>query len=292
MKKFIPLLLALAAAFTLTACQKAQAAAEASPQQLLQLQVSAAPENITDLEDAGIRQSFNAGVHYSGVSDVRILLDGAAVSLEDAIRQGTVDADTLAYFGAMDTKNGFCIRKQDSYNGLNNETFYYPNYSVRLVSDVLEAAGGKQYPVTCLAVFDHLGSANVCADLYDPDTGISLSQEDWGLTFSAQADGHELTVQYTQHGGTALGTLEVDHAVLRDANGYIYGGTEEHGFLLNLDGTQITMDQSGSFTCPLEGDIPAGEYTLYLTLRDVCDSQTAHSGHRNQQSYCVQVNIA
>lgn len=266
-------------------------------QQLLRLQVTpiSGDGTGTELHDAEIRQYFNAGVRYTGVSDVQIFLNDNFSSLEDAIRQGKMDADTLSYWAATDAKNGFCIRKQESYSGLNNETFYYSDYNVRLVNDVLETPTGEEYPVTFLTVFDHLGSGEICADLFDPETGISVSQEDWGITFTAQVTDGSLVVAYTQHGGTPLGRLSIDHAALRDAKGYVYGGVEEKGYLLDLgDEMQILPQQSGSFACQLVGDIPAGEYMLYLTVRDDYDTQNIHpllSAHKPTQSYCVPITI-
>ena len=246
------------------------------------------------LDDTEIQKHFNAGVHYVGVSDVQILLNGNFFSLENVIRQGSVDADTLSYWGAVDAKNGFCIQKQASYNGLNNVTFYYPDYNIRLVNDVLETPKGEQYLVTYLAVFEHLGNAEVCADLFNPETGISVSQEDWGLTFTAQANSSNLVVAYTQHGGTAIGTLKLDHATLRDLDGYVYGGIEENGYLLDFGDEAILPGQSGSFTCQLVGAISAGEYMLYLTIRDNYDTQHIHpllSKHKSTQSYCIPITI-
>lgn len=266
-------------------------------QQLLQLQVTAISGDGTgtELSDAEIHQYFNAGVHYTGVSDVQIFLNDNFSSLEDAIRQGKINADTLSYWGATDAKNGFCIRKQESYNGLDNVTFYYSDYNVRLVNDVLETPTGEEYPVTFLAVFDHLGSGEFCADLFDPETGISVSQENWGIAFTAQVTDGNLAVSYTQHGGTALGSLRLDHATLRDAKGYVYGGVEEKGYLLDFgDEIRILPQQSGNFTCQLVGDIPVGEYILYLTVRDNYDTQNIHpllSAHKPTQSYCVPITV-
>lgn len=300
-KFYIPLLILLILLLTVLLLRPHDAIVSepeaASSQQLLQLQVTLTPENGTGTErnDAEIRQHFNAGIRYTGVSDVQILLNGSFSSLEDAIRQGKMDADTLSYWGATDAKNGFCIRKQESYNGLDNVTFYYSDYNVRLVNDILESPTGEQYPVTFLAVFDHLGSGEICADLFDPDTGISVSKEDWGITFTAQVSERNLVVSYAQHDGTALGTLSLDHATLRDAEGNVYGGAEEKGHLLDFgDEIQILPEQSGSFTCQLVGDIPAGEYKLYLTLRDNYDAQNVHpllSKHKATQSYCIPITI-
>ena len=49
--------------------------------------------------------------------------------------------------------------------------------------------------------------------------------------FTAQVTDDNLVVSYTQHGGTSLGGLSIDHAVLRDAKGYVYGGVEDKGYL-------------------------------------------------------------
>ena len=86
-------------------------------QQLLQLQVTAISGDGTgtELSDAEIHQYFNAGVHYTGVSDVQIFLNDNFSSLEYAIRHGNLYAVNLSYCGENVAKNVFFISLQVFY---------------------------------------------------------------------------------------------------------------------------------------------------------------------------------
>lgn len=268
MRKRIVAFLTAVMALALCACGKQGNAADSGPQ--LQLTVTENGDAFTQLEDSEIRSVFNNGICFQGVENVVVSLDGKQLPLEDAIRQGLLDPETLRYFCSRDAKNGFCVQSQISYHGLNNETFHYPDYSLLLVEDLLEASDGEQYPVTYLAVYNHLGETSVISDFVDPATGLSVTREDWGVHFSVEKEADDLKVTCTQKAGMAAGTLKIVDCMILDAEKNPIQISSADSILLDLgDGYSLKMNDTTEIRIPLAGELPEEGCYLSLGIQDV-----------------------
>ena len=278
-------LLAVAVPCALCACQKKASMADSSPQ--LQLTVAPAADAYTIVRDSEIRKSFNSGVCFQGVKNVTICLDGEVLPLEDAIRQERVTPELIRYDCGTDVKNGFCVRQQTSYHGLNNETFHYPDYSLLLVDDLLEAPDGAQYPVTYLAVYNHLGETSIVADYMDPDTQQSATREDWGVTFSAEVSGDTIHLRCTQKANMEVGVLKILDCTVLDEDGQPIRLPSGSIQLDIGDGYELEPNATTEITISLDNALPEGSRCLSLGILDCFDSSELHPLIEKYHTYQV-----
>lgn len=303
-RRFI--LLVVIIIFSLCACQKQEIAVESTRveslqvdeaqvenTQMLHLTVTTQKDALIELVNEEIRKIFNAGVRIQGVENVMISLEGEELSLEDAIRQGKVTPEFVRYACSQDVKNGYCIRQQDSWHGLDNLYFHYPEYSILVVDDVLEGPKGLEYPVTYLVVYNHLGQTPMIDDFIDPETGRSATREDWGLTFSVEVTEEGLKISCTQKDGMAVGTLKITECMLLDEAGNMLLLPYRDNAYLNIgEGLEIKPNAETEMTIPLEGALPLDGRYLHLTVADCYDSNQIHpliEKYHRSQSYQVEL---
>lgn len=303
-KRFI--LLVVIIIFSLCACQKQEIAVESTRveslqvdeaqvenTQMLHLTVTTQKDALIELENEEIRKIFNAGLRIQGVENVMISLDGEELSLEDAIRQGKVTPEFVRYACSQDVKNGYCIRQQDSWHGLDNVYFHYLEYSVLVVDDLLEGPKGTEYPVTYLAVYNHLGQMPMIDDFIDPETGFSVTREDWGLCFSADVEGGNLKLLCTQKDGMAVGTLKVTECLLLDESGNAVPlPYRDDTYLYMGEGFEIKPNADTEIIIPLKETLPKEGRYLCLMVNDHYDSNQLHpliEKYHRSQSYQVEL---
>lgn len=204
---------------------------------------------------------------YKEVTDVKILIGTEWMALPDAIREGKITSAEMFYRARTDAANGFCTEKANSYNGLSTFVFSYPGELDLFFSyDVYETPDGGQHLIDDLWV----GRVNTM-DTYsnrgklDPETGLRLDREDWGLSFRVrEATPTGMTLEVTQSGGQQVGELTVEAFYVSDAGGS-YVETVESEMVISRDGTtELTLDWSNDL-----GTLPAGEYVLELTIWDI-----------------------
>lgn len=264
-KRYLVLLLSLA--IILCACQQSTGNAEDTAK--LQLTVQSSPDAFYQVNDSQTLENFSAGILFQGVENIVISLDGASLPLEDAVRQRKITPELLDYYCSTDAKNGLCVREQTSYHALNNKTFHYPDFSIRLVNDVLEAPGGAQYPVSYLAVFDHLGETSIVDDLWDPAAKTSATREDWGLDFSVALSDAVLQLQCTQSGGMQVGTLKIIECMVLDASGNPLALSESGDILMDIEGpVELKTNDTTNVLIDLNGKLPSESCYLSLGIED------------------------
>lgn len=246
--------------------------------------------------------ALNGGMCYHNIAQVSVWLDNREFSLEEALSGGQVTVADLRSCAEQDMKDGICIQKtQESRYGVNNVTYYYSDFDLTLVDDVLEAPDGKQYPICFVGVSNHLGSghkAPLATGFLDPETGANVLLEDWGVTFQVDSfDGQNLTFHVTQSGGMQAGTLELTLGSLRAPDGTAVSTRDDSIFPETPLG-EITPDSTTSFTIDLSQWYPlpleSGAYSWNLTVKDVYDQNTLHPlmrKYQDRQQYTMEFRV-
>lgn len=238
------------------------------------------------------------------LENVTIDLDGAVMTLEDALREGRVTAEQLVAWARLDASQGLCNEVAKSKNGLTEFTYRYPKYgyTLRSVYDLFEAPNGRQYLIADVSIYAASTEPRYRLPA-DEQTGYPIDYEDWGLTFEiSQVDRTGLTIACTQSGGQQLGTLEVQAQWLERKNPdtLAWENVEEAqtgtpwappaNGLLTMGGTSsLFFDFAGPF-----GSLPAGDYMLTVEIADHYDEAEVHPltrNYRDIQWYCIEFTI-
>lgn len=236
------------------------------------------------------------------LENVTIDLDGAVMTLEDALREGRVTAEQLVAWARLDASEGLCSEVANSKNGLTEFTYRYPKfgYTLRSIYDLFEAPNGRQYLIADVIIYAASTEPRYSLPV-DEQTGCTIDFEDWGLDFEISEVGSTgLRVTCTQSGGQQLGTLEVQTQWLERKNPDTQENVEvvqtdtpwappANGPLTMGGTTQLFFD----FVEPF-GSLPAGDYTLTVEIADHYDETEVHPLTRNYQDiqwYCIEFTI-
>lgn len=280
----------LAAALLLTGCANPQTvpqptteateAAESARHLTLSVQQDKDASKYFPTEDLG--ENFRYGMQYRHVKDVTVSIDGEAVPLETALRNGDITEEDIFYYARKDVRNGICETEAKSLRGVSNFYFHYPEYSLKLIYDVHETPDGNQYVISQLYVYARriFGEGTFSIDptthFFDPETGAYLDREDWGLSFAVQqVSPTGISVICTQSKGQQIGDLYIDYYCLSDASGAgrlnlegEYGASMDEIFV-NMDGTTtFTIDWTECY-----GALPIGDYWLDLDIHDLFEKE-------------------
>lgn len=275
MKKGLCPLLTILLVIFLSACNRSTGNTNNSAK--LQLTVQQQPGAFYYLDDLETLNNFSSGVVFQGVENAMISLDGQSLALEDAIRQKKITPELLDYYCSTDARDGLCIREQTSYHALNNKTFHYPTFSLRLVNDVLETPNRSQYAVSYLAIFNHLGEAPIVDDLQDPITKMSVTREDWGLDFEVNISDSVLHLKCSQSGGMQVGVLRIVECMILDKAGTpLTLSTSDSAFIDIGDFLELKSNDTANFSIKLNGDLPPESFYLSLCIRDFYDPSYIH----------------
>lgn len=238
------------------------------------------------------------------LENVTIDLDGAVMTLEDALREGRVTAEQLVAWARLDASQGLCSEVAKSKNGLTEFTYRYPKYgyTLRSIYDLFEAPNGRQYLIADVSIYASSTEPRYSLPV-DEQTGCTIDFEDWGLDFEiSEVDRTGLTIACTQSGGQQLGTLEVQAQWLERKNPDTLAreNVEEAQTgtpwappaksLLTMGGTSSLFFD---FAAPF-GSLPAGDYMLTVEIADHYDEAEVHPltrNYRDIQWYCIEFTI-
>lgn len=244
----------------------------------------------------------DSSIQYSGVTNVRIQIDGETMKLEDAIRENRITVDEICANARMDAANSICREEFITEHSLTRFIYRYDEFELMFVYDVYKTPDGKQHLFKSLTIFEP-GGHQSNAPFYVDDTAkypTNLDREDWGLTLSpTNATPTQLTIQTKQSGGQHFGELVTegydiysldtgDRIVPR--NGYYTPEDFDPRHTITQDGeSSFTIDWSA-----VHGELPAGSYILKLWINDVYDSSTVHplaDNFHDSQSYYIEFSI-
>ncbi len=223
------------------------------------------------------------------LENVTIDLDGAALTLEDALREGRVTPEQLVTWARLDAGEGLCSEVAKSKNGLTEFTYRYPEfgYTLRSIYDLFEAPNGRQYLIADVTIY---AASTEPRYSLPADEGRPIDFEDWGLDFEISEVGSTgLRVTCTQSGGQQLGTLEVESYWLGrkapDALGWenVEERQTDSAWTFSVNGP-LTMGGTSSlffdFAEPF-GALLAGDYILTVEIVDHYDESQVHPLMRN-----------
>lgn len=227
------------------------------------------------------------GITYVDVAEASITLDGKTMLLEHAIRDGLVTVEQLIAQAQEDVRNKQCILKHSTYMGVTDFVYSYRDqYDLKVRYDVFECSDGDQYLITDFIVTPYLKSRDVSIGftiLGKDGEHIRLLYEDWGLEFTVgEASSSGITLNYTQQGGMAVGELSVKWFHIADEDGMILKQANHDETIAPVDITPIPITQNtttGELSLSwLEsyGELPPGEYSLYLYIYDTFDENEIH----------------
>ena len=230
-----------------------------------------------------IGNNFNQGMGYRGVSDVYIYLNRTSERLEDALKNGDITEEEIFFRARQDAREGHCQETFETNHSVSFYTYHYPTYDLRLTYDVFNSPNGKSYPISQMLLFRTAENYIIIpsCQFVDPETGLFLNREDWGLTFElSDVTSHGATVTCTQSGGQQIGQLKI--------NGYYISpdvgtGVQDCEVEIAMDGTcQFTLDWSECY-----GELPSGSYYLNLWIYDIYDESQLHPLMDNFQDWQV-----
>lgn len=279
MKPLRKILLCSAALLALlSGCGKAQDAQRPSePEQTLtielpdqrRLHLAAAEEQgaeFTRIFPAQAGSSFKTRIHYVDVTDVRIEVDGKVWYLKNALEEGAISLEEMAYAAKLDAQNGFCQAYARVRGGVAFVGYRYPEYDLRFLDGAENTYNAQQHPTHELYILSNPYELRYIAD---------YAREDWGLSFeTVEANETSVTFDCTQRDGEQLGMLIADFCYLFPAQGEEEltkkPGTDSTSVFqpkpeLNRDTvTRVTLDWSDIY-----GPLPAGDYRMRLMVSDV-----------------------
>ena len=227
---------------------------------------------------------------YFELSDVSIQIGRKTMKLEEAVRDGLVSVEQVVAQAKEDARNNECFMKYDNILGLSTFRYVYPNqYDIRVIYDVFECSDGTQYHLNDFMITAPGRSANLSPNLRavevrDNGEEMNLLYEDWGLEFTvAEVSPTSIILNYTQSGGMVTGDLSMKWIHIFDADHYMLEEKTEW----SLDPIPMQLNTStGALTLNWEqmyGELPPGDYTLYLYIYDTYNESDVHPLIQN---YC------
>lgn len=309
MKKILGLTLVCAALIgVLFPGAKAEGAEEVDQRHL---RISATVDAEAGFTNIPLEQGNYKELSLLNLENVTIDLDGNAMKLGDALREGRITPDQLVVWARLDACEGLCNEVAKSKNGLTEFTYRYPQfgYTLRSIYDLFEAPNGRQYLIADVLIYAastepryHLPVGDEDVIIYatadephyllpeDEQTGYPIDYEDWGLTFEiSEVDRTGIAIVCKHSGGQQLGTLEVQTQWLERKNPdtLAWENAEEllngsawappaNGPLTMGGTTQLFFD----FVEPF-GSLAAGDYILTVEIVDHYDESEVHPLMRN-----------
>lgn len=280
------------------------AKAEGSEGDQRHLRISAMVNADAGFTNIPLEQGNYKELSLLNLENVTIDLDGAVMTLEDALREGRVTAEQLVAWARLDASQGLCNEVAKSKNSLTEFTYRYPKYgyTLRSVYDLFEAPNGRQYLIADVSIYASSTEPRHSLPV-DEQTGCTIDFEDWGLDFEiSEVDCTGLTIACTQSGGQQLGTLEVQTQRLERKNPdtLAWENVEEA-----QTGTAWAPPANGPLTMGVTsslffdfaepfGSLPAGEYRLTVEIADHYNEAEVHPlmrNYRDVQWYTIEFTI-
>ncbi len=244
---------------------------------------------ISETIQQGGNEASDIGFCCAYLTDVTIDLDRTIMDLGNALREGKASLGEISFLAQSDARAGFCAESWKSENGLAEFCYSYPDFDLRIINDIYETPDGLQHLIRNLT-------------LCEPGTNVvhvynEIDQEDWGIEFSvAKVSPTEITLNYTQSGGQLVGRLMTC--------GYDISRLNPMEAVMDLDNAPfqeqmpISMNTQDSLTLDIEtyfGALPAGQYGMYLYLRDTYEEENVPPLTRNyhdMQCYWIEFTVS
>lgn len=278
----------------LSACTSMPEAAESSevtePKKVPSLHLNYKPDqkSFMTFEEEDLSGAFQGSLGYFQVTDVMVELEGGAVPLEDALRDGAITFHEIHYLAQKDAEAGICYKNVESKRGLTRFSYDYLSYKLYITDDVYETPDGKHHHIRKILVTT---TGNDPVSLYP-----ELDQEDWGITFEVgDVTPASITLNYTQSGGQLIGQLRTGNYSLSRTD--IVKAVSALDDMRMPESQQIEHNTEGSITLDFEnyfGTLESGDYLLYLYLHDDYDPEQIPPLIRNYhdiQCYTVEFSI-
>lgn len=224
-----------------------------------------------------LNNAVNQPLMYFGLQNVRIDINGISYKFEDALKNQDISPEEIFLYARMDAKSGICIEESISTNGLTKFIYQYPEYDIKIVYDILETPDGKQHLINDLALYKKgLNKERFYVD----ESGTLLDREDWGVSFTVtEVTPTSLTIQCTQSDGEHIGEITTEcYYLVADSNTSVPAMQKEKEYhilpqtvLKNSETTIIKIDWTDIY-----GNLPIGNYKLWLQLRDNFDKSGLH----------------
>lgn len=234
---------------------------------------------------------------YTGLDNVTIEINGKHKALEKAIRYGNISIEEISLYARLDAKIGVCTETYTSENGLTKFLYSYPEFDLKLVNDVYETPDGKQHLIRDIALYCKGGET---PRIYtDPNTGAILDKEDWGISFSVvTATPTDIAIQCSQTNGQHVGELVTEYfyivtadkdPISQQGDQNDYTQSTQRIVLHNNANTDFEIDWETIY-----GELPPGDYKLWLQIKDVYDIEDLHPLMKNyydRQVYWIDFTI-
>ena len=249
-------------------------------------------QRLTEEELTGI---YNGVIDYTGFSDVLIKIDGADMSLREAILDQHISVENFIAGLQTDARNGYCKEIYETDIDLTHFLYRYNTFEVAVFNDVWEAPNGEKVLARDIWIRQswHFNDGIYRTYLDDEGNEVGRRKEDWGLTFEViEATPTCVKVNITQHGGQQFGQLEINIP-------YAIIFAETGGFLRTANDTQprmsgfpsdgrITMNGTTEFTFDWSDELcelPSGKYWIDFGVNDVYNVNTIHPFTKNYTDY-------
>lgn len=224
-------------------------------------------------------------ISYIGVNNVMITLGNEQIPLEDALTSGRITPEEIIAYAQLDANNGYCYEYPVSTNGLTKLVYnYYDQFDLVVFYDVYETPDGNQHLIKKLNFCPYYDGRRISFGFGE------LDRENWGLTIQpAEITPEGLTLTVTQFGGQQIGGLRiVEYAIIsrteqetrRNSDGNIFVNLEDlPEYRIQMNGeSSIQINWSADY-----GNLPAGDYTIWLNILDVYDESQVHPLMKNYQ---------
>jgi len=236
-----------------------------------------------------LNNNFSHELIYKNVYDVTIEINGKATKLEDALDSGLITEDDIFYYAKLDARAGFCQYVAESINGVTSNFFYYPDFNLQLICDVLEAPDGEQHKISSMLLTPPDSPLYPQYIFYD-ENEIRYDIENWGLNFIVKSSSStSITIETTQNEGQQIGQLGIVNYIVGTKDGFCkrIDDNPTHATFYNSM-LPLTMNGSGLITIDWSkyyGTLPSGDYEIILYIRDFYDSTKVHPLMRDYMDY-------
>lgn len=236
--------------------------------------------SVTTFNSEELGDNFTEGLTYWYVTNVSIGIEGNSIKLETALREGLITENDILYYARLDAANGICREICESTHGLTNFTYFYPEYSLRIIYDILETPDGQQYLISDMSIYPPDDAPSAYFVFFDSETSTRYDIEDWGVEFKVDSSSPTgITIICSQSEGQQIGFLNIISYSLSNAEDIVdrTDGVEsenpryEDGIIQMNGTTNIEINWSEYY-----GELPSGTYTLALYVKDEYSKDQIH----------------
>lgn len=265
-----------------TSPEETMVVTEISPMRRLRI-TATVDENakFTTIPKEELGGNFDEDIVYLDLVNVNIEIDGEAVRLEHAIRDGLISPEEIFAYARLDARNGICTESYETEHSLTTFLYRYPEFDLKIVYDVYVTPEGKSHIISNMGLYKR--GSYVTTTYTDYETGLPLNYEDWGLAFEVtETTSTSITLNCTQSGGQQFGALVTEW--------YSIFLKEDYGYVPTLSGISSTDQYSPQITLPMNGssqitidwttiygELAPGSYYIKLHIADIYDVSQVHT---------------